>query len=109
MNNSYVSVLFLSHGIFFLVVLLISFLSFFKAIKLYPFLVYSGKHSLELYLVHLFIYHTIILVYYNQLTGALVFITAFVLSYASSYFVYLIRIIAFPFTERTLNVRFVNV
>lgn len=87
LGNSYYTVLFLSIGILFLLWGLMQIYKLFDILKIKTLFDFSGKHSLELYLVHQFIYFSIIPKYFSQVPPVLQFITAVLLSYASAYLV----------------------
>lgn len=93
------TVLFLSIGIFFFLWLLLCLYHLFKWLNLMPFMNFSGRHSLELYLLHTYVYWNIIPAYYSQLPPALTFATAIMVSYVFAYFVFLLNLLL-PFHKR---------
>lgn len=95
--NQYASVIFLSVGAFFFMWLMILCFSIFRRLYLIPLLEFTGRHSLELFIAHVFIYRSIIPIFYKELPSVLIFITAVVLSYLMSYVIFLLRKILVPF------------
>lgn len=85
------TVLFVSGGIFFFVFLLVQSYVLFQKLFLIPFIEFLGNHSLELFIVHVFVYRVIIPEYYRQLPDALIFITAFSLACSLAYVAYLLK------------------
>lgn len=85
------TVLFVSGGIFFLVFLLMQSYALFQKLLLIPFIEFSSYHSLELFIVHVFVYRIIIPEYYSQLPDTLIFITAFLGAYPLAYIAYLLK------------------
>lgn len=85
------TVLFVSGGIFFLVFLLMQSYALFQKLLLIPFIEFSSYHSLELFIVHVFVYRIIIPEYYSQLPDTLIFITAFSLACSLAYVAYLLK------------------
>ena len=63
----------------------------FQKLLLIPFIEFSSYHSLELFIVHVFVYRIIIPEYYSQLPDTLIFITAFLGAYPLAYIAYLLK------------------